>query len=813
MVRRVLSVFLVCLLVYTIVPSGLLAFAEDQVSVESESTPDESTSGESSTDESATDESTTGESATDGSTEDATDTTTTDENTSGDEATEETVTDEDATNGAESNELANGKYIIRTKLSDSRVIEIADGSKKRGASAVINESDMSTAQQFVFKKDSEGYYTIKNSKSGMMLGVKNAQAKSGADVCQYPANNSLSQKWLLAKEDDGYRISSALSDKLFLDVAGSKNANGTNIQIYKRKSSKAQIFVMLPLQAEVKSTRTVENGRYTITSNLSKKMAVDVPEGSFSNGVQMQIWQSNQTVAQVFDITRHSDGFYSIRSVNSGSYLTVSDNNIVAGTSIVQWKSNNKASQRWAIKENSNGSYTFVAKRSGLVISVAGAKGKSGSKLELGESKGANKAERFTITPTKAEPLVDNSLINLVPYTQKSKVVDVESGSLKGGANVQAWKNNNTMGQKFVVERIAENTYAFVSVNSGLYLTASGNNVCQKSSNKGTLTKSQKWVVNWVYGGFTLTNVASKKNMTIVKSGKSGYNIKVAKASNSKTQVFRYQMPEVLTGGMYLLTTPTGHAIQITKESVNSGKNAQVWKRNATGAQKWRIQSEGNGYYSIRCVRSNRVLDIKGSSTKNNTGVQLWDYNGSKGQLWKGVAAEKDGWIHLQAANGMYLSASNDGNKNGIAVKVTSSPKRALELRLVATSYTGPSGTYADVNLSTQKMIFVKNGVIVLESDVVTGRPGMNTPTGTFKIMHKQSPSVLVGADYRAPVSYWMPFTSAGHGFHDATWQSAFGGNRWKNGFGSHGCVNMPLWAAKILYNNISAGDTVRIHW
>ena len=132
-------------------------------------------------------------------------------------------------------------------------------------------------------------------------------------------------------------------------------------------------------------------------------------------------------------------------------------------------------------------------------------------------------------------------------------------------------------------------------------------------------------------------------------------------------------------------------------------------------------------------------------------------------------------------------------------------------------AYTGPIpgvffGTYIDVDLTKQKVHYVVNGTVKLATDVVTGKPSTPTPSGTFSILYKQSPAVLVGADYAAPVSFWMPFTSVGHGFHDANWQPWFGGDRWTYA-GSHGCVNMPYWAAAELYRLAPAGSRVSIHW
>ena len=127
--------------------------------------------------------------------------------------------------------------------------------------------------------------------------------------------------------------------------------------------------------------------------------------------------------------------------------------------------------------------------------------------------------------------------------------------------------------------------------------------------------------------------------------------------------------------------------------------------------------------------------------------------------------------------------------------------------------------TYAEVNLSTQHMYFVKDGQIALETDVVTGNPnkGNSTPAGVYSLAYKAKDQVLRGTkkadgtyEYETPVSYWMPF-NGGIGFHDASWQPTFGGSRYLTN-GSHGCVNMPPAMAAQLFNLISAGTPVVVH-
>ncbi len=128
------------------------------------------------------------------------------------------------------------------------------------------------------------------------------------------------------------------------------------------------------------------------------------------------------------------------------------------------------------------------------------------------------------------------------------------------------------------------------------------------------------------------------------------------------------------------------------------------------------------------------------------------------------------------------------------------------------------TGTYVECNLSAQHLWFYKNGKLICESDFVSGdvvKKGRATQTGCFPLAYKESPSILRGGEgsgaYETKVQFWMPFYE-GQGLHDATWRGAFGGNIYK-GDGSHGCINLPYWAAETIYNNITAGVPLVIYY
>lgn len=129
--------------------------------------------------------------------------------------------------------------------------------------------------------------------------------------------------------------------------------------------------------------------------------------------------------------------------------------------------------------------------------------------------------------------------------------------------------------------------------------------------------------------------------------------------------------------------------------------------------------------------------------------------------------------------------------------------------------------TYLEVDISAQHMWYIVDGSVALESDVVTGLPNgdRDTPTGVYSVIEMMRNKVLKGSinpstgkpSYETPVSYWMRITWTGIGFHDATWQSSFGGSRYQS-HGSHGCINMPLDKAASLYGMLSMGTPAIVH-
>ena len=139
---------------------------------------------------------------------------------------------------------------------------------------------------------------------------------------------------------------------------------------------------------------------------------------------------------------------------------------------------------------------------------------------------------------------------------------------------------------------------------------------------------------------------------------------------------------------------------------------------------------------------------------------------------------------------------------------------RDLNYSMTANSHEGNDygNSYVEINLTAQHLFLYKDGKLVIESDFVSGNLARNfgSPTGAYGITYTKKDAVLRGDNYETPVSYWMPF--AGNvGMHDATWRSSFGGSIYKYS-GSHGCINLPLDAAKVIFESVKKNYPVLVY-
>lgn len=125
---------------------------------------------------------------------------------------------------------------------------------------------------------------------------------------------------------------------------------------------------------------------------------------------------------------------------------------------------------------------------------------------------------------------------------------------------------------------------------------------------------------------------------------------------------------------------------------------------------------------------------------------------------------------------------------------------------------TGPKRI--EINLSHQYLYAFEGDFMVYEIPVSTGKPGWETPTGSYQVFSKYVATDMqgdvAGEEWYVPdVPHAMYFAAGGYAIHGTYWHNTFGtGARL-----SHGCVNLPVDMAAVLYNWTPMGTPVIIYY
>ena len=130
------------------------------------------------------------------------------------------------------------------------------------------------------------------------------------------------------------------------------------------------------------------------------------------------------------------------------------------------------------------------------------------------------------------------------------------------------------------------------------------------------------------------------------------------------------------------------------------------------------------------------------------------------------------------------------------------------------------------ISLTEQVLRAYANGKQVFWSYVTTGRPGLETDPGNFKVYWKVSPWTMHSPwpkgspdwypDSKVQMVMWF---NGGDGIHDAYWRSVYGpGTEYPHydptgeDNGTHGCVNVPYHNMVWLWNWTPTGTPVIVY-
>lgn len=105
----------------------------------------------------------------------------------------------------------------------------------------------------------------------------------------------------------------------------------------------------------------------------------------------------------------------------------------------------------------------------------------------------------------------------------------------------------------------------------------------------------------------------------------------------------------------------------------------------------------------------------------------------------------------------------------------------------------------ACLQLHTDRAWLMNNGSVTRGAVPVTvGRPGDETPSGTFRVQYKDKN--FYSTEYNGPMPYSVFFTNTGVAFHEGSLRVQ-----------SHGCVHLSHADAVAFYQYLHPGDVVEV--
>ena len=247
-----------------------------------------------------------------------------------------------------------------------------------------------------------------------------------------------------------------------MTVAGGKTNNGTNIEINSKKNDKSQQFKLNKIET-IKGKQTITDGLYEIELALDSNKVVEVIDASQASGGNVQIFKRNNAKCQKVNIKY------------VGMYLDVANGNIIDKTNVWQCRGNGADAQKWIIQDLENGYYSLISKCSGTYLTVAGGKTSNCTNIEI-NSKKNDKSQQFKlnkIETVKGKQTVTDGVYEMELALDSNKVVEVIDASQASGGNVQVFQRNNAKCQRVNIKHVGNGYYTIQFQHSGMYLDVS----------------------------------------------------------------------------------------------------------------------------------------------------------------------------------------------------------------------------------------------------------------------------------------------------------------------------------------------------
>lgn len=300
----------------------------------------------------------------------------------------------------------------------------------------------------------------------------------------------------------------------------------------------------------------------------------------------------------------------------------------------------------------------------------------------------AKNADIDTLAAENRNVLADGTY-TISTLLNSNYVLDVKDGSTSNGANIQLYETNDTAAQQFKVSHDSQGYVTFTNVKSGRVLDLNGavvkdaGNIQQYTSNG---TRAQKWIVKQDGNGYVVMSAINPNYILDLNGGsvRNGSNIQLHSVTGSNSQrwnITKYvskderinnlaaQNKNTLADGVYEINSVknSNYTLDVNSASTRNGANVQLYLRNGTQAQAFKVTHDSQGFVTFTNVNSGKVIDLDGAITKNGRNIHQYASNSTRAQKWivqqsgsgYSIVSAIDTSFALDIRNGSVYSGSN----------------------------------------------------------------------------------------------------------------------------------------------------------
>lgn len=291
--------------------------------------------------------------------------------------------------------------------------------------------------------------------------------------------------------------------------------------------------------------------------NVNSELYMQVDGAKAENGTNVQQWgTSDDTIHDIWKMIDAGDGYYYLASAvgDGGTYmLDIAGKKTANGTNVDIYKYNGGDNQQFMITRNADGSYKICTKISGgkSAVEIADASANSGANVQQWEINGADCQDWIFEEVTNTGCEMDTSVIYEFSNVNSGMVMDIESGKMKSGTNVQQWATGHF--------------------------------------------KSQQWTLQEFAGGGNYYYIRSVSDPTYVlkaDGSANGGNIVIAEYS-TKDSAMLFKFSKNPDGTYQILTRASKDKcfVEIASASASNGANVQQWENTNNNCQKWSAET------------------------------------------------------------------------------------------------------------------------------------------------------------------------------------------------------------------------------